>query len=281
MERKGDLVHRFKVLGHSIFQVYNDLPENRKISIDYLRKLRRSILLRDDDDNFLWITTNYNSSGRHRKLSSLGSRFIKELIDSRNEITQRRIYRRMNEFGVTVSTSTICREVRRINYTRKVLERRHILIDHAKRLRYYNDIKHYDFMKFVDIDEMASSPKEFFQKYGYNLVGEPAIKNQIVLNGKTYSVICAYTPIGFIAWEIFVDESVTAQGFIDFLEYRLKPHLQEGSCALVDNWSGHKTDESLATLENVFGGNYEFSVPYCPFDKPVEKGIALVKSKKV
>lgn len=277
-ERKNDLVHRFKIQGQSVLRVYNDLPNNSKISIGYLSKLRNSIQYNTDDDNDIWVATNNNSTGRKRILSSQGRLFIKDLIDENNAITQRRITKRMPEFGVEVSNSTTCREVHRMNYSRKVLERRHILIDHGKRIEYYNQIKHYNFLKLVDIDEMSSSPKEFFLKYGYSPVGEAAIKYQIVLNGKTYSVICAYTPFGFLAWEIFENESVTAQGFIDFLQHRLRVHLPEGSFALVDNWSGHKTAESLAALEDVFQGLYIFSVPYCPFDKPVEKGIALVKS---
>ena len=279
-QRKNDLVRWFKVLSYAAFQVYEQLPLDDKISLSHLNRLRTFILRNDKTENMRWIDSNYSSTGRRHIIDVGGKKWIKNRIDRENTNTQKLLHKQIHEYDrlINPSLTTVHRTFSRIGYSRKVLERRHIRIDHVARVEYYEDISWVDPFKFVDIDEMSSSPKEFFQKYGYAPIGEPAIKYQIVLNGKTYCVICAYTPLGFIAWEIYENETVNAEKFRSFLRNRLRPMLIEGSFPIIDNWSGHKTDESLNEIEDVFDGLYRFSVPYCPFDKPVEKGIYLVKT---
>ena len=151
------------------------------------------------------------------------------------------------------------------------------LVDHEARLRFYLDISFVIPDNFVDIDEMASSPESFLERYGWAPIGDDAIRVQIVIGSHRYCVIAAYTPFGFICWEIYTDENIDAVKFQEFLNGRLRLALRPRLFGLIDNARIHKTEESLQALEVEFNGRYMFSVSYCPIDKPIERGFSCVK----
>lgn len=60
----------------------------------------------------------------------------------------------------------------------------------------------------IDIDETLSCAKEFESRYAWSYVGGPAYGVQLVIDGKAYSTIAAYTPMGFIAWSTVYTKEV-------------------------------------------------------------------------
>lgn len=100
------------------------------------------------------------------------------------------------------SVRTVGRVLKRCNYTRKVMQRVHYLRDPVKRAEYMDNCGPFHFSRLVDIDETLSTWKGFLQRYGYAPKGHEAIKTQFRINGRHYSSICAYSPIGLRAYRV-------------------------------------------------------------------------------
>jgi hypothetical protein len=177
-----------------------------------------------------------------------------------------------------LSYSTVRRTLIRAGLSRKGLHVMNNLVDHGRRYEYFQDLSHVHPHRLVDLDGMAASRKQFEEKYGWSPIGEDAILMQLALDGRMYSVVSAYTPFGFLCWEIFVDEAMDAAMFQNFLRERLQPLLRDNDFGILDNASVHKTDESLQALEDVFQGRFRFSVEYCFIDKPIERGYSNIKN---
>lgn len=124
------------------------------------------------------------------------------------------------------------------------------------------------------MDETASTINQFEQKYGWSPIGEKAIRTQIEIQGKHYSVIAAYGLRGFICWSIF-EGPVAAIQFVVFLD-KLASCLDD-NCLLLDNCSIHKTAFVRQRLEIITNGDYEFSPKYSPDLKPIERAFSNVK----
>jgi transposase len=155
------------------------------------------------------------------------------------------------------------------------MERRHILLDHQARYDFMRRVAFIDPFKFIDIDESATSPSQFLEKYGWSPKGETLIRQQFKIGDKHYSAIAAYSFAGFLCWEI-VEGSFTANHFSQFLQHTLRPYLTDNTL-LLDNATVHKTRTALDFLDRVSNGQYEFAPAYSPDLKPIERGFANVK----
>eukprot|EP01038_Epipyxis_sp_PR26KG_P017401 gene17401-24052_t len=117
----------------------------------------------------------------------------------------------------------------------------------------------------------------FFEKYGYCQKSKRCVHTQFIINGSHFSVIAAYTPFGFLCWEI-IEGAVCDSDFIHFLHVKFAPLISpDDAVVLVDNCSIHKTVLSLEALEIVSNGYFEFCAPYSPDYKPIERGFCLIK----
>lgn len=174
------------------------------------------------------------------------------------------------------SLTTITNFVHDEHFSRKVMERCHILRSPTERLRYLESIAYVMPQLIVDLDETASSPDQFKDRYGWAPIGKKCIQTQIVINNVHYSAIAAYTIGGFLCWDV-VEGSYTSQHFIAFLNNTLQPMLQSSQYLILDNVRVHKTDDALVALENVSRGKYFFSPRYSPDFKPIEEGFADIK----
>ena len=72
------------------------------------------------------------------------------------------------------------------------------------------------YSRLVDVDETTSSQKEFLHRYGCAPRGKVAVKTQFHINGRSFSSICAYSPVGVLAFKI-VEESINSEIFKSFL----------------------------------------------------------------
>jgi transposase len=162
-----------------------------------------------------------------------------------------------------------------MNITRKVIERRHIGRSPHDRLAYLQRVAQYEHIHLIDIDETASSPDQFIERYGWSTRGNPCVHTQFVLGNRHFSSIAAYTPFGFLCWQII--EGGDGGAFRGFLQDFLERYILDDHIAIIDNAKIHKTDESLAVLERVFGGRYIFRPANSPDYKPIELGFADIK----
>ena len=176
------------------------------------------------------------------------------------------------------SISTLKRIIARNNITRKKFELRHFKQCPIERINFLYRISCYEPHMIIDIDETPFNKAEINEDRGYAPKGKRAYKTQIVINGKTYSILAAACSRGFLCWAIY-DIPITSEIFVDFLDKYLVPLLLEGSVGLIDNAAIHKTKESWKKMDEIFHGNWLYSSPYSPDLKPIEKCFSLIKSK--
>lgn len=174
------------------------------------------------------------------------------------------------------SLPTLCRELKRNHFSRKVLEHRHILRDPVKRAAFLERVGPIAHTRLVDIDETLSTWKEFLSRRGYAPVGDPAFKTQFVINSKHFSAIVMYSAMGVLAYRI-TEGIFTSEEFDSFLNNEVDSALLPDMFGVLDNAAIHKTAEVRDTLERVFSGWYAFCAPYSPDFKPVERLFAMVK----
>ena len=292
MYLKRRILYLVKICGMSADVIHSILisgdPEY-EFTLDYLRRIVSHI---HNDPMWAkqWVSVPPYHSGRPRMLSAPARHQLLRRITEENNI---RLHAVTMDFADSFyngvhdteapSMSTVRRTLTRASLSRKVLTYIHQLVNHQNRLRYYLNIAYVHPINLVDIDAMASTIGSFVEKYGWAPVGADAIRMQIKIGNTFYPTYAAYTPYGFLCWEIYPNEAVTAEIFQQFLSGRVRTALQaqrrrdEAFC-IVDNASLHHTIASEDTLEEVFNGRYMFSEPYCHMDKPIEKGFANVKN---
>ena len=279
------IFHHLVVLGRSPKEVLRELFFNdpTQCSLRHLRKIAsmcrqdRAAALRWRDQVPFW-------PGRPRLLTPQDA---DNLVAIAEQSRTRRIAKMAEELNIDmygddadflgVSADTVRRTLLRCNLTRKVVERRHMLLDLEKRLAMFERVQHVPPSLIVDTDEMSARPDSFFQNRGWSTRGQDAVYTQITIAGHSYSVLASYTPFGWICWTVYVDESIDSAKFIHYMENTLSPVLVDRAFGLLDNARIHKTPEALACIEVVFDGHYIFSAPYANMDKPVELGFANIK----
>ncbi len=74
-----------------------------------------------------------------------------------------------------------------------------------------------------------------------------------------------------------IDGSINGARFLDYVRRVLAPTLRPGDIVIIDNLSGHKSDEVREAIEAV-GASVRFLPPYSPDFNPIEKAFAKLKS---
>jgi len=174
--------------------------------------------------------------------------------------------------SIWLVTQTLHREV----LSRKKPEHRHRDCDEVGGLDFVRRLRCYDTWDLVDVDEMSQAPDDFLCPYAWGEVGKPVVTRQIIIGTRTFSIIAAVTPLGFLCWDI-IEGMVTQVEFCRFLSNTLGPVLPRSSMIMIDNAKTHHTPASRVVLEQVSGGRYHFSPPYSPHLKPIETSFKLVK----
>jgi transposase len=173
------------------------------------------------------------------------------------------------------SYETIVKFFHNHRYSRKVMERRHILRDEDEIMEFRMFIATIMVNDMVLVDETCSSPDEFQAKYGWAIEGEKAMCTQFKIGNKHYSAMAAYTPRGFRHWKI-IEGSTNAEMFQEFMD-ELRVQCQADDFLVLDNCKIHKTPESLMKITQVFRGRYRFLPKYSPHWNPIELGFSQIK----
>ena len=178
--------------------------------------------------------------------------------------------------GKWVSTSTLCREAKRMGLTRQKM--RKIAIQRS-------DMAHASFMVQVDgmnadmfvwVDETGSDKRHAARKYAYSLRGVTPINNCLYyVPGKRISAISAVSTRG--VEDVYLTEGgVDGKTFCDFIRKCLLPNIMPfngsnpRSIVVLDNASIHYADEAVQLLSNA-GALLWFLPPYNPDLNPIEQ----------
>lgn len=250
------------------------------ISVAYLRKLCLRCDNGDYDDQFLGDKLPRNG-GPDFLIDGFDSDVFVNIFADTPHATLKRGREIMCEdhydanYGVP-SIRSFGRVLKRMRISRKIMERVHHLRCPIRRRIFMRNAAPFDHFRLLDIDETLSTYKEFFQKHGYAPKGEVALKTQLEVDGRQYSSIAAYSPIGLIAYRV-VEGPINADIFLSFLENEVNQQILPGMIGLFDNAAIHHTPIVRGCMEEIFEGYYLFAAPYSPDLKPVERLFAEVK----
>ena len=123
--------------------------------------------------------------------------------------------------GVEVSLSTVCRSLKRLDFSRKRL--RHITVQRSeeRRLEFQEEIAYLN----ADMHVWTDARRNEIRKYGYSLRGMTPVSYNFINRGKRFSAIPVLTTRGIE--DVFVtDTTVNEDIFLLFVEQCLVPVLQ-------------------------------------------------------
>ena len=192
------------------------------------------------------------------------------------------IHRHLRLFtGTDVSESTICRVLKKNNFSRKKL--RHVATQRNESLRaqFQSDVSIYDPEMLLFIDETGTNRRSALRRFGYSLVGWRACSNSLLVRGKRYSAISILSLQGILDTYITPD-SVNGDIFENFLEKCLRRHIMpfDGknphSVVVLDNASIYHLDYSVDMIRSV-GALVHFLPPYSPDLNPIEEAFSKLK----
>ncbi len=208
---------------------------------------------------------NLRLTSKFVKLRSIASQYKYFYLDMYNDVA-----------SPVPSASTISRILAKNDVVRKVVERRNIHANPALQEEFLQLMRPLDAHCFIDIDETLCNDAQFEQKYGWARRGDECVGVQISIGGHNFSVIAAYSNLGFLCWSIYQD-SVSTLEFIHFVRENMVGMVREGELVLLDNASVHKTEAAHAALEEVCEGRFMYAPPYSPHLKPIELGFSNIK----
>jgi transposase len=209
-----------------------------------------------------------------------------DLIERREENNQMTTRALTNAFNVGyfpntndyVSTAAVQRFFDSIDISRKTNERRHIRQNPIEAYHYLCKVESLDYTKAKDTDEASMTPKQFEKRFGYAPKGDVSEKTQIVIGGRSFSVICM---LGYLCVEVVTvhEGSINSTVFKAFIEEECTAVIDTaaGEWGIYDNASMHKQVDVKLAIDHLFRGNWSFVPPYSPFLEPVEHLFALVK----
>ena len=205
--------------------------------------------------------------------------FLLSMLCWKSQVASYEIQRHLRLFtGTYVSESTICRVLKKNNFSRKKL--RHVATQRNEYLRaqFQCDVSIYDPEMLLFIDETDTDRRSALRRFGYSLVGRRACSNSLLVRGKRYSAISILSLQGILDTCITPD---SVNGDI-FLEKCLLRHIMpfDGknphSVVVLDNASIHHLDHIVDMIRSV-GALVHFLPPYSPDLNPIEEAFSKLK----
>jgi transposase len=135
--------------------------------------------------------------------------------------------------------------------------------------------------QFVFLDESACNSRTLDRKYGWSLIGEPALGVQVLAREKRWSLLPAYTIDGYLPGFKIHQGSIDGQMFYDWLKYDVLPYCNPAplprSVIVMDNASIHKNARVRELVEGA-GCRLKYLPPYSPDFNPIERSFHDLKA---
>jgi transposase len=158
-------------------------------------------------------------TGRRRLLSSTDIKFVASLIGRRHTIYLDEIQNELHEHRkIHISVPTLCRTLRRLALTRKVVSARALERDDLLRSAFMNLIADEvpDPRMLMFIDEAARNRRTSQRSWGWALLGRECVQRWFFVRGERYSILPILTLDGIITYDI-IPGPVSSKRFIEFL----------------------------------------------------------------
>ena len=185
-------------------------------------------------------------------------------------------------FDLDIGASTICKFLKKSNFSRKKLQLIALQRDSELRALYTSDVLLHDKYSFIFVDETGCDRRDAIRKYGYGLRGTPSKCQKLLVRGERISVIAAMTSSCVLDLKI-VRGGVTGDDFIDFVNNNLGLHLMPftgnnpNSVIVLDNCSIHHASGVVQSMTQ-YGSLVYFLPPYSPDYNPIELLFSKVKA---
>jgi hypothetical protein len=187
--------------------VFNEIFGGKSsfIPIRHIQDICRDLNGMNDEQLSKFLQPLKKRGGRQPLVTSLQREYILAMLTNRRfscltDLAQSFAEEYYIDCTETPTYRTIVNEVHRATFTRKLVERRHILLNHEARLNFLERVAFMNPCCIVDLDETASSAFQFYAKHGWAPSGEKVCRLKIRINNRHYSAIAAYTFCGFMCW---------------------------------------------------------------------------------
>ena len=219
-------------------------------------------------------------SARDRKLDHLHELHIIGLIAENPGVYLDEICRVIFEAtNVSVSSSTICRVLRRNGFSRKKIVQSAKQRSSYFRGNFMAEVILYPREFFVWMDETGADKRDQIRKFGYSIIGEEPVYHRFQNRGRRVSALAAISSDGLIDFEM-IDGTSNANIFFDFAMGSLIPNMQpfpnKNSILILDNCSIHHVDYIKDAFQSA-GILVLYLPPYSPDLNPIEKVFSSVK----
>jgi transposase len=185
-----------------------------------------------------------------------------------------------DEFDVKISISGICRELYKMNYSRKVATKRaQEQSDPLRRVYLARVAQHYTADQIVALDESACNERTGDRKYGWSPTNTSVELVYSFKRSERWSILPAMTINGYMSYTVF-QGAFTSELMEEFLEYQVlpfcNPHPAPNSVIVLDNASIHRSAR-VRQLCEAAGVRLEYLPPYSPDYNPIEKSFKQLK----
>lgn len=219
------------------------------------------------------------SPGRPRLMSQEQMECVKALVEAKNDITLEELCSELNQrFQITVSESTMCRVMKRLNLTRKKKslhpsEKGSERVQTARR-EYWGEVRDVKVRDLVFIDESGVN-LGLMRLFAWAMEGQRAYGEK-PKRGENISIVAGISLGGVVASTV-IKGAFDGLSFEAFVANRLVPNLWPGACVVMDNCSIHKGEEIRKLIEGA-GAKLVYLPPYSPDFSPIENFWSKVKS---
>lgn len=221
-----------------------------------------------------------NGGGRPRALSSRMLEVLCEHLLEKPELyLEEMAVFLWDEFDVLVSTSSISRSLKSINWSKKAARR--IAKERNADLRdfYLHNLTDFRSYHLIYVDESGCDKLIGFRKTGWSPSGVTPVQIAKLHRGRRYQILPAYTQDGILLSRVF-QGSTEGEIFEDFIE-ELLSHSgrwpEPKSVIVMDNASFHRT-ERVERLCREAGVKLMYLPPYSPDLNPIEEFFAELKA---
>ena len=183
-------------------------------------------------------------------------------------------------FDLLVDESTISRELRRLDFSRKKC--RQVAAQRSQDLRdwWMQRLVGWRGNQLVYLDESASSERTGERPTGWAPIGDTPTLIRSLKRHKRWSILPAIALEGYIAYTIH-QGSITTEIFNDFVRYQVLPLCSPvpgpRSVLVCDNHITHKSQE-LEDMCLEAGVELAFLPPYSPDLNPIETSFSILKA---
>jgi transposase len=181
--------------------------------------------------------------GRPSTLRDIHRRRLREYLEGRPQAYLEEIRDWfLDEFDIEVSVSLVFRELKKMQWSRKVATKRAAeQSDALRRVFLARCQQNYTAEQIVAVDESACNERTGDRKYGWGPVGRAVELEYSMKRSERWSLLPAMTVDGYLAHRVF-QGAITADSMLEFLREDVLPRCTPGyHVLLMDNASIHRS----------------------------------------